>query len=357
MKITKRKRKKILGIIKNIRINKDLLKFGLNIIKRTTWRNIGQQEMPYPTTLMLELSNKCNLRCTMCPRVHPYGKDMSLGEMDISLAYKIIDECYPYLQSIGLTGMGETLFANKLLEVASYIKKKKRSIIIFISTNANIPDFMKRITPVLPLLDTVQVSIDGISDVYDSIRLGGNFQLFEENIKKLVPEAKRNNVDVMFNMVVSHENYKEMSNVIDFAGKNNIHFVNFSFINLASIPGLPITYYDFFKSTEYKNCLKEALQTREKYEDMEVTGLGQFNFNGSSICPLVKNHFQINIDGSVPPCCAKPFPKELNFGNVREKSVISVLNSETARQFRRSWMIGNPHSYCYKCNASLRSET
>ena len=357
MKITRRKFNKIVQIIKGSRLNGDLVKFCLNLAKRVFVPMKAEKDIPYPTTIMLELTNRCNLRCTMCPRVHDYGRDMELGDMDIELAKQIIDECYPYLQSIGLTGMGETLFARNLLEVAKYVKSKKSTIVTSLSTNANIPDFIEKISAVLPYVDTVQVSIDGVGSVYDSIRVGGTFEPFDANVRKLADLASKNNVDIMFNMVVSKENYTSMPDVIEYASKVGVKYVNFNYINLACITNKPVEYYDVFRTNEYMEILKKARDKAAENRDIEVTGLADFDSNWVGKCKLLYNHFQINYDGNVPPCCAKPFSKEYNFGNVKGNSVMAVLNSDKAKAFRSQWSRVKCHKFCNKCHLSSSAKS
>lgn len=352
MKMTKRKLGKLFYIIRQTKLNQSTFKFVGNLVRRFAggFRRDARKAIPYPTTLMLELTNKCNLHCVTCPREYDYGKVMRLGNMDKALAFKIIDECYPYLQSIGLTGMGETLFAPVLQEVAAYIKAKKPSIVIFISTNANIPDFIEKITPVLPFIDTVQISTDGVNDIYETIRHGASFALLASNIAALAPLAAAHNVDMMFNMVLTELNYRAMPQVVEFAAENGIRFVNFTYFNLASVTDIPLEYYRFFASDDFKRMLAETEAMARKYPEIEVTGLDFPGHPGIRKCPLVWNHFQINYDGEVPPCCAKPFSKEYSFGNVSDKPVMAVLNSAKAKEFRRCWVENRPHEFCRKCH-------
>ena len=352
MKITKRKWGKLLYILRRTKLNKATWPFVFNLAKRFMYgvHRDARKDIPYPTTLMLELTNKCNLHCVTCPREYDYGKAMRLGNMEKALAFKIIDECYPYLQSIGLTGMGETLFAPVLQEVAAYIKAKKPSIVIFISTNANMPDFIEKITPVLPFIDTVQISTDGVNDIYENVRHGASFELLARNIAALAPLAAAHGVDMMFNMVLTELNYRAMPSVVEFAAQNGIRFVNFTYFNLASVTDIPIGYYQFFASAGFQQMLAETKVMARKYPEIEVTGLDFPGNPGIRKCPLVWNHFQINYDGEVPPCCAKPFSKEYSFGNVSDRPVISVLNSAKAKEFRRCWVENQPHEFCRKCH-------
>lgn len=353
MKLSKRKRRRIGRIISDTRLDVNLFKFINNLRKWIFFDYKADKNIPHPSTLMLELTNKCNLKCSMCPREHKFGENMRYGDMSADLAYRIIDQNYPYLQSIGLTGLGETLFAPNLAEVAKYIKSKKKSIVIFISTNANFPDFEKRVIPALPYLDTIQISIDGTYETYEKIRKGASFRLFLENVRKLTDLIKPFQIDTMFNMVVSKQNYLEMAAVIELAAELDIPFVNFNYINLASIPEEDASYYDFFRSAEFKEAQNKARATARKYRNIEVTGLGDFDGEWAGKCHLIWNHFQINHDGEVPPCCAKPFSKELSFGNVKDASLMDVLNSDTAKKFRKSWELRQQHPFCNNCHMSL----
>lgn len=348
--LTRRKIKKLLNLIKLSNLNNFTFKFVKNFITHLTGsykRNINQ-DIPYPTTIMLELTNKCNLHCVTCPREYGYGKDMRIGVMETELAKKIIDETLPYIQSIGLTGMGETLFAPNLLEIAKYIKERKKSVIIFISTNANIPGFIEKITPVLPYVDTVQISTDGIHKVYEEVRVGAKFDTLEQNINRLIALTK-GNTDIMFNMVITKLNYTDMPNVIQFAHGMGIGYVNFTYFNLASVTDLGDDYYEFFSSKEFKDKLIETKETAKRIRDVEVTGLDFPGNPGIRKCPLMWNHFQINHDGEVPPCCAKPFSAQYSFGNVINRPLIDVLNSPKGKVFRNSWVTQSINKFCEKC--------
>lgn len=347
-----RKIRKTLQTINKLRLNKDFYLFVKNYKEQILGKHkkVEDKPLPRPTTLMLELSAHCNLHCITCPREYDYGKVMNKGYMDTSLAKKIVDECLPYLKSIGLTGMGETLLAPNLPEVIEYIKEKKPSVITFISTNANIPDFMERIEKILPYVDTMQVSTDGVGEVYESIRKGATFSLLEKNIEALSKKISKTSIDIMFNMVITKRNYTSMSDVIRFAEKYGIKYVNFTYFNLASVTAIDPNYYDFFKSDSFNSVLTETKNVAKHAKGVVVTGLDFLGNPGIRKCQLLWDHFQINFDGEVPPCCAKPFSKEYSFGNVKEFSVHEVINSEKAREFRKQWFDNKPNDFCKKCH-------
>lgn len=337
-----------LNLLRHTRLDKNFIRFISNHYK---WLRLNKEEqltIPYPTGMMLELCNRCNLHCTICPREYIYGKQMDQGFMPLEKAKAIIDEVYPYLDSIGLTGLGETFLYPHLLEVIQYIKEKRPSIQITVSTNANFVGFIDKIIPMLPYLDCVQFSVDGVGKVYEMIRPNTDFNFIQENIKAVVNANTR--TELMINTVITKENYTDLKNVLYFADQMGIHYVNFNRINLASIPEQRDIYTNFFTSEEYKQVIRELNELKKQYSGLTFSG---YRING---IPSFKECFfpwkahYITWDGYLVPCCAKPFPKEMNFGNVFEDGVMNVLNGKKIQAFRRLWQQNTPPDFCKYCN-------
>ena len=348
--MNKRKINKLSQIILNTKINFDLLKYILNKTKALWLKLIKSNISVYPSCIMIELTNHCNLKCCTCPREYSYGKNMDLGMMPTEKAKQIINETYPYLDSIGLTGLGETFLYPHLKEIASYVKSKKKSIITSLSTNANIPNFIEKVQDVLPYIDTIQVSIDGLHETYEKIRINANFNPFYENIKTIVPLAKQHNVDIVFNMVITKKNYTQMSDVIEFANKLGIKYIYLSYFNLSSVTDIGIEYYDFFYSDDFIKMVNKTNSVIKKYPDMEVLGLEKNDIAGFKNCKFPWSYFYISWDGYVVPCCTKPFPKILNFGNVFNSKFINIINSSAFQKFRKAWRTNKAPIFCNKCN-------
>jgi len=300
---------------------------------------------------MLELSACCNLACTTCPREYDYGKAMNKGFMDESLARKIIDEAWPYLDSVGLTGMGETLLYKQLNETVDYIKSKNPGIIISISTNAQVPDFRNQIESLVNKVDTIQISADGLNEVYESIRKKTAFHTFNENVMHAASVCRNSGTDLMLNMVVTRENYQQMPRMIRYAAENGIVYLDFSQFNLAAVTGIDNSYYDFYRSAEFQNVFAETKQTARQYRNVTVNVRSFENsaVKGFRNCPFPWSHFYITWEGFLVPCCAKPFPKEMNFGNAGSGSLIELLNHERFRNFRNLWLENKTLPFCYGC--------
>ncbi|MBO5680054.1 MAG: radical SAM protein [Bacteroidaceae bacterium] len=345
--LNKRRRVLLKKLVLNTRINKDFIRSIHNHVKKFLLNKEHALTVTYPTNAMLELGNVCNLHCSMCPREFEYGKSMDVGFMPLDKLKKIIDEIYPYLDSIGLTGLGETFLYPHMLETVKYIKSKKKSIIITVSTNAHFKGYKEKVEPVLPYIDNIQFSIDGIGDTYDQIRQGASFAEVNDNIQFTIDKGK--DVTFMLNCVVVPENHMQMKDIVEYAHQQNIDYVNFNCASIASDPNRSRDYYDFFSSKEYLDSVREVQETAKRYKHMEVTGPNYPSQGTFRDCIYPWEYPYITWDGYYVPCCGKPFPKLLHFGNVFEDGVMNTLNSPKAQSFRRLWQKNTPPSFCHNC--------
>ena len=348
--MNKRRLRKALVRISYLPHNRHLLKYFVNKVRHVAYKLTRSTRVAYPSTLMLELSNHCNLACTTCPREYDYGKAMDKGMIRVDQAKKIIDEVWPYLDSIGLTGMGETFLYNEIEELVHYIKNKNKGIIISVSTNAQLPGFIEKVSPLVSHIDTIQVSIDGLGDVYESIRKKADFNRLDENLRNLKNLCKGTSTDLMLNMVVTRENYFQMPALVNYAEEIGIDYLDFTLFNLASVTNTDRSYYNLYKSQEFLKVIEELDEVVRQAKQVTVTNKNFKTENGFRKCPFPWTHFYICWNGYVAPCCAKPFPKELHFGNVFDDTVINVLNSNSYRNFREMWYANKTPGFCNKCH-------
>jgi radical SAM protein with 4Fe4S-binding SPASM domain len=346
----KRKLRKALKRIYYLPFNRQFFPYLANKFRHFYLKWTKSTQVAYPGTIMLELTNHCNLACTICPREYGYGKEMDKGQMTLEMAKRVIDEAWPYLDSIGLTGMGETFMFKQLEEVVDYVKSKNKGIIISISTNAVLPGFLEKVKPAIGKIDTIQISIDGLNEVYDSIRLKSDFKLLDHNIKELVIMSKGSGTDLMLNMVVTKENYMHMPDLVEYAEKAGIDYMDFTLFNLASVTDYPASYYQFYKSPEFLNVVSKLNDAITRANNVIVTNRNFKTDNSFQKCHFPWSHYYVSQDGYVPPCCAKPFPKEKNFGNVSGLKLIDVLNSEDFREWRKLWFENQTPDFCEKCH-------
>lgn len=353
--MNKRRLSKAIGRLLNLPGGKYFFLYFRNKVIHYYYKLKKSKKVAYPSNVMLELTNHCNLACTTCPREYQYGKEMDKGNMSVGQAKAIIDEIWPYLDSIGLTGMGETFLYQNIEEIVDYIKNKNKGIIISVSTNAVIPNFVQKVSKIINKIDTIQISIDGLGEVYESIRLKSNFETLDTNIRQLVALCTKSSTTTMLNMVVTKENYFQMSELVKYADELGIKYLDFSQLNLAAVTNIDVSYYRFYQSKEFLEAIEKLEETIKSYDKVTIT----YNFKtetGFQKCPFPWSHFYICWDGYIAPCCAKPFSKLLNFGNTSNDKLINLLNNNEYRDFRTLWFKNKTPKFCEKCHFTSNAQ-
>jgi radical SAM protein with 4Fe4S-binding SPASM domain len=349
-KLNSRRLRKIFHRLRNLPKGANFFRYSFNKANAFLLKVTRSTRVPFPSSIMLEVTNHCNLACITCPREYGFGDAMAKGNINVESMFKVIDEVAPFIDSIGLTGLGETLLFKKMEETLRYIKGKNKGIQTFISTNAHIPNSENYIEKLAPYLDTVQISIDGTNKVYEQVRLKGDYDFFLDTTKKIISVCNRNHVAIMFNFVAIKENYTQMKDVVEIAADLGVPNVNITPVNLAGITSLGSEYYDLFYGDDFKNELRMAYEAASRSGTVNLSIWDVKRKNEFKKCHLPWNHFYISWDGWMTPCCAKPFPKELNFGNVFETSLMKCLNSKEYRNFRQMWFDNVTPEFCKKCH-------
>jgi MoaA/NifB/PqqE/SkfB family radical SAM enzyme len=151
-------------------------------MKTATRRLVAQSELDeiaelphYPESLSIELTAGCNLTCGHCSshgneqlhKFHNAINEFSSGDME-----KLIDEVFPHLTSLTLVGRGEPTFISHTLWNQVFDGAKKYNVFVNVVSNGLL--LPKRLKPEhIPWIDTLTVSIDGITPETMSANRGG----------------------------------------------------------------------------------------------------------------------------------------------------------------------------------------
>jgi radical SAM protein with 4Fe4S-binding SPASM domain len=129
-----------------------------------------------------------------------------------------------------------------------------------------------------------------------------------------------------------------------------IKYLDFTMFNLAAVTEIDKSYYNFYQSAEFSTALQTLQETQKQVREV-VVSYHSFDTNHSfQSCPFPWTHFYICWNGYIIPCCAKPFPKELHFGNVFDTNVIEILNNKQYRKWRKIWFENQTPKFCDKCH-------
>lgn len=285
----------------------------------------------------LNLTNHCNLNCTHCfvPDIHEAKR-----HIPFDLAAKIIDEAADLkFTNLTFSGGEPTLHPN-LLEIIRYSKNKGQFLLKLITNGTKSNE--KFFTEVVPMLDDIQVSLDGIDDeTNDKIRGKGTFKKVQSFIKKLKKHGK--NLRIGLSLTPLPENYEQIPELYQISSRLKIDYVQ---ITKPKIPGKSNN--DFAIELTSNEYFQKVLEKYDRYLfnmasiKREVKSLKQYShaFNvdidtefdpANALLKLVKMErcgagtmtICINQNGETYPCAALCSKVE-SFGNVENNSLKSI---------------------------------
>lgn len=163
---------------------------------------------PYPSFVLMEVTNACNLRCRMCLI---YGEGVTrkreTGFMRKDIWQRAIDEIgsWPGPTAVDLHGAGEPLLHPELFDIIAYAKTKGNLSVGFLS-NATLLSREKAAAVIETGVDWVGFSVDGAQkEFFEFYRKGAVLEEVENNINHLLSIRRNNKPAVFLNMVCHAE--------------------------------------------------------------------------------------------------------------------------------------------------------
>lgn len=116
-------------------LHEDYVEGSLTCLKPEVIKRVVNKQ--FPNVLNIEPTNRCNYRCTYCPRELA---DKGVGNMDWNLYTRIIDEAadYPKLIMLHLFKDGESQIHPRFYDMVDYAKKKDVAKTVRMNTNASL---------------------------------------------------------------------------------------------------------------------------------------------------------------------------------------------------------------------------
>jgi MoaA/NifB/PqqE/SkfB family radical SAM enzyme len=300
-----------------------------------------------PSTLCVEPTTKCNLRCGTCLR--PRGPGEINADMQFELFRSIVDQFKPLRRNsrmIDLTGLGEPLLNPKLVPMIRYAKKNNLRVNFvsnFTSVNkGNMIDLIEA------QFDYLCVSIDGASkQTFEKVKCGADFDKVTENVK-LFAETKKdlNSTKPKLTIVstISEDNLQEVPQLIRLAEILAVDEIAFL-----------IRYGRMYKSPKNESeegYFLNGLFISPNWNDLTAGGVEVYvdDLKSSSCCATQQSY--ITYDGRVLPCyyLIQIMPREqysrFQFGNLKNSSLVDVWFSARYKQFRTNIALGNYPPIC-----------
>ena len=284
----------------------------------------------YPLYIKIEPTQFCHLRCPGCPHSDPavrkqFNKKMQLKFEDFK---ELVDPLSDTLIGISLSNFGEPMWCEDLPKMIEYSNKK--NIGTMFPTNLSVPLSEGQAEKLVKAgLDMIMVSLDGATkETYSVFRVGGNFDLVVENVRKLSDAKKKFNLStphIQWKFIVFDHNKHEVEYV-----KRNYLKMGFDSYSIES---------DWMDKTTLKTLYKKAYHKNLRNRKMP--------------CFWLWHTMIISWDGEVLPCCNIGFDAGFDIGNaIKEgsKAIWKGKNYENLRSgFNRKEYGINMHPVCKRC--------
>ena len=214
-------------------LNKSIRKKNIDDAFEKMKSTMDEIPLPYkrnvPVHALVELTNVCNLNCTMC-NIHDSKRATDF--MKPSTFERVLDQLDTIgKKDIGLYYLGETFVfphLDRILKIA-----EKRKFKVHIRSNAHYAKRIDKLHEQFPnLMNSLSFSIDGATkETFEKVRLGGKMEkVYEslETVHNINKEKIDSRIDMAIYSVLSKDNIYEIpdyfNNFSKYCYPNNIKF-------------------------------------------------------------------------------------------------------------------------------------
>jgi radical SAM protein with 4Fe4S-binding SPASM domain len=305
----------------------------------------------FPSCLMIEPTNACNLRCPTCPtgagKLNRPKRAMKLDEFK-----KIIEQARGYVDSVVLWNYGEPFLHKNILEMVAFAEAA--SIQTIVSTNGHFfpsVEYCKKV--VASGLQKLIVCLDGLDQkTISRFRGKADFEEVVNGLKYMV-QAKRElgsrTPEIQFQFILMKHNQHQKDEARKFAQSLGV--------DVFCIKPVGIDAND----PQFEELAGELLPDDLSDSHYQRDAGGKVTIRGDipNRCWWLNNVAIINSDGGVVPCCYDLYSAHV-MGNVFEQPLAEIWRGPKYRQFRKD-VLKDRHSIaicraCFEGRTSTRHE-
>ncbi|MDT5034641.1 MAG: hypothetical protein QOC94_4812 [Actinoplanes sp.] len=344
---------------------------------------------PLPQEVSLQLTYRCNLRCTHCYQWNEQGffRDFSIDrqrtELDLRIVEDVLRTTAPIRSKLFLWG-GEPLMHTQFADVAKLVEKYPRTVNM--CTNGLL--FKRKLDDLLRIGENLNllVSLDGLGEDHEAIRGKGTFQRTHDAITMMLDLKREGRFggEVSLSCMVTHATVHKMYEFMEWAeqvGVNTVYFQfpwyispqvaeamdklyeqSFAWLEPSTGTKRPTWHsYTYQLPPELLPELKDSMRrlterrwnVRVRYQpQLEADEVDDFILGTTrpaqrrSKCLAVSNRMEVHADGAVSSC--KFFP-EFVVGNLYDAGVEELWRSDRFRRVRQTLAESGMMPVCSKC--------
>ncbi len=263
-----------------------------------------------PTILQIENTNICNARCIMCPHVNMKRKQKIMKFEDFK---KIVDDSmasYPSIRLLVITGFGEPLVDQGIVEKIDYVNKKYPNLQIDIYTNGGL--LKKELSDELleKKIHKINFSINALEKDYKKI-MGLNYDSVSKNIIYFMDKRKRLNREyplVNISMMILKQNKEDIQKFIELWEKRADSVMTY----------MPLEWAGGKKV----DTVEEVKMKKKRWP-----------------CIPLWQSIMVDVAGDIIMCC-QDYESKVTFGNALKQPIKEIMNSERFKRIRELQLKG-----------------
>lgn len=273
----------------------------------------------FPEGVMVEPASICNVRCVLCPITKGKIKRQT-NFLDFQVYKNIFRVSRYFIKYITFWNFGEPLLNKHLPEMVRYVATT--GVNTQVSTNGQF--FEKEYLEELLSsgLTKLIISIDTYNkNQYEKYRVGGNFDILQENIRKIIDIKRRINskTQIVLQFLVTKENQSNVDEIKIFGNKFGADEIIIKTMGIGSAFTNPSKKEKDFLPTNHLLRYNKNLYAKKR-----ITGRCKYMWFRTVICS----------DGSLLPCC-RDQEGAFILGNVSKKSLLKEFNNKKYIEFRK----------------------
>ena len=328
--------------------------------KRTTQTQRG------PVCLYLEVTNRCNLLCTTCPRT--YVELEPPADMSWELFTTIVDQM-PDVRRAVLHGVGEPMLVKNLPQMVRYLKD--RGIYTLFNTNGTLLTEKNGRAMIDAGLDELRVSLDASNpSSYLAVRGKNYFQRILFNVRKFREIQEREGhalPRVSAWLTGLKETIAELPDFVRVAadiGVKEVYLQRLVFFE-DSANGLASpdqALYEQLDSAESRHIAEAEALAKSLGMSFCASGaasepgMSLKRSNSSSPWSLCRRPWSVmyfTANGRALPCCIAPFSQRgyenYTLGDATQQSLRDIWDGEAYTDFREALSSDQPPKACASC--------
>jgi radical SAM protein with 4Fe4S-binding SPASM domain len=292
----------------------------------------------------IEPTSVCNLRCAMCQR----HRLESVGHMRLDQFEHILDEL-DGLRAVKLQGLGEPMLNPDFIAMMQALRR--RGIRAYSALNATKID-ADNAEQLASVADRIELSLDSADPAqFGAIRRGADLDDVIARIRVLVEARNRRSqvLELRANAVVHTADRDALARLFELGSRLGLDGLNLNvvqFWNVGEGNGSPAAAGTVLNRNDLER-LTSVVDSLAWGGGLPARLMGPTE--GYENCPWHRGGVYISWQGYVTPCCQRPDPRTIHFGNVLEQPFEAIWNSDKYRRFRDELAAGRPPETCRTC--------